>query len=39
MLYMPPGNPEAMVHYEDTIQLRAPLNGLRRMCRMQSGTD
>lgn len=25
LLYMPPGNPEAMVHYEDTIKHRVPL--------------
>ena len=25
LLYMPPGNAEAMVHYQDTIQLRVPL--------------
>lgn len=25
LLYMPPGNPEAMVHYEDTIGRRVPL--------------
>ena len=28
LLYMPPGNPEAMVHYEDTIKHRVPLSRL-----------
>ena len=27
MLYMPPGNAEAMVHYDDTIQRRAKKSG------------
>src|SRR5690242_10337935 len=26
LLYMPPGNAEAMVHYEDTIKRRVPLS-------------
>jgi len=30
MLYMPPGNVEAMVHYEDTIQRRVPLSRIER---------
>jgi hypothetical protein len=25
LLYMPPGNPQAMIHYEDTIKRRVPL--------------
>ncbi|MDX2192171.1 MAG: hypothetical protein NW201_02375 [Gemmatimonadales bacterium] len=30
LLYMPPGNPEAMVHYQDTIKNRVPLERLSR---------
>lgn len=30
LLYMPPGNPEAMLHYRDTIQQRVPLDRLAR---------
>ncbi|HYV98736.1 MAG TPA: hypothetical protein VE967_14870 [Gemmatimonadaceae bacterium] len=29
LVYMPPGNAEAMVHYEDTIKQRVPLSRLR----------
>src|ERR1700733_14283473 len=29
LLYMPPGNPEAMTHYRDTIQRRVPLEQIR----------
>jgi hypothetical protein len=28
LLYMPPGNAQAMVHYEDTIKKRVPLSGI-----------
>lgn len=30
LLYMPPGNAEAMVHYRDTIQNRVPMERLSR---------
>ena len=30
LLYMPPGNAEAMVHYQDTIRIRSRSIGLRR---------
>lgn len=30
LLYMPPGNPEAMLHYRDTIQNRVPMDRLAR---------
>lgn len=30
LLYMPPGNPEAMVHYEDTIKQKVPIHRLAR---------
>jgi len=30
ILYMPPGNTEAMVHYEDTIRRRVPLDRIAR---------
>jgi hypothetical protein len=30
ILYMPPGNAEAMVHYQDTIVSRVPLGRLQR---------
>lgn len=29
LIYMPPGNAEAMVHYEDTIKQRVPLSRIR----------
>jgi hypothetical protein len=26
LLYMPPGNPEAMIHYQDTIRNKVPFD-------------